>query len=169
MCATLRDAQSAWHTEEVEGQQKLLEQKEVLVLENRQGCDALAATVAAAQTDVQKAATPHARQQALAKVAELEALLDKQQKVGAALQKDAEGVREKLQIKRDAQAGWLRSLRDASGATAFAPIFPVGDALLEPFWPQAAGRRGEGGAVRSAYHCTHARLTHYSCIISRAS
>ena len=38
---------------------------------------------------------------------------------------------------REKQAEWLEKVSEAeAGSEARVPIFPVGDSILEPFWPQ---------------------------------
>ena len=44
------------------------------------------------------------------------------------------------------------NVRQFKGATSLAPVFPIGDALLEPFWPQGLGsNRGFHSALDAAW------------------
>jgi len=36
----------------------------------------------------------------------------------------------------EADAAWKQRCSAARGAKSLCPVFPIGDALLEPFWPQ---------------------------------
>ena len=45
-----------------------------------------------------------------------------------------------LEASRAKQAEWLAKVHEASaGFEAAVPVFPIGDSLLEPFWPQGLG------------------------------
>ena len=56
----------------------------------------------------------------------------------------------KLTLARSDEAKWKAQLSSAQGASCYVPVFPIGDSLLEPFWPQGkaqglgSGRRAQG-------------------------
>ena len=68
-----------------------------------------------------------------------------------AFKKALKELEQKIEVQQGAvatnkarQAEWLSKVKAAEGgAAATVPVFPVGDTLLEPFWPQA-GRRPAG-------------------------
>jgi hypothetical protein len=45
-------------------------------------------------------------------------------------------ARAKLKVHVEADAAWRQRCSAARGAKSLCPVFPIGDALLEPFWPQ---------------------------------
>jgi hypothetical protein len=45
-------------------------------------------------------------------------------------------ARAKLKVHVEADAAWKQRCSAARGAKSLCPVFPIGDALLEPFWPQ---------------------------------
>lgn len=52
----------------------------------------------------------------------------------------------------DAQQRWLRSINAASTSSRRVAVFPIGDSLLEPFWPQGLGsNRGFHTALDACY------------------
>ena len=57
------------------------------------------------------------------------------------------------QIAMDAQTRWLASCKDAAaGSSRRVVVFPIGDSLLEPFWPQGLGsNRGFHSALDACY------------------
>ena len=68
-------------------------------------------------------------------------------------------MREKLRVQeallsanREKQAAYLAKESAAAGLRRLVPVFPVGDALLEPFWPQGLGsNRGFHSALDAAW------------------
>jgi len=58
----------------------------------------------------------------------------------------------KLQVHVAASDAWAAACKRATGAKHLCPVFPVGDALLEPFWPQGLGsNRGFHSALDAAW------------------
>jgi len=61
-------------------------------------------------------------------------------------------ARAKLKVHMEADAAWRQRCSAARGAKSLCPVFPIGDALLEPFWPQGLGsNRGFHSALDAAW------------------
>ena len=60
-----------------------------------------------------------------------------------------------VEVNKARQAEWLGKVAAAEGGAAAAvPVFPVGDTLLEPFWPQGLGsNRGFHSALDAVWAC----------------
>ena len=62
---------------------------------------------------------------------------------------DKEGV---MRLANDAQRRWVQSCGAAEDATRRVAVFPIGDSLLEPFWPQGLGsNRGFHSALDACW------------------
>jgi len=58
----------------------------------------------------------------------------------------------KLRLAMADEAKWQEQLKTADGSGRHVPVFPVGDSLLEPFWPQGLGsNRGFHSALDAAH------------------
>ncbi|KAG8467009.1 hypothetical protein KFE25_000325 [Diacronema lutheri] len=85
-------------------------------------------------------------------------------------EEQAATARDKLDARHAEFAEWKALISAARGASACAVVLPLGDALLEPFWPQGLGtNRGFHGALDGAW----ALRCHWSdgldaCLIERA-
>ena len=61
-------------------------------------------------------------------------------------------LHDKLRTAQADEAKWHAQLKLAHGAARHVPVFPVGDSLLEPFWPQGLGsNRGFHSALDAAH------------------
>jgi len=128
-------------------------------------------SVAAAKAAVREAPSTHARQSAQAKLAELEAVAGRSQRTLQELERQTDEAEAKLTLRTDAEAKWLEALKKAEGAEKLCPIFPVGDALVEPFWPQGLGsNRGFHSALDAAWaiHVMHAEGSVEPALVDRA-
>ncbi len=150
--AVLRDAQSRWHADEVGGARSLVETSASDLADLDAQIAELASAHAAAAQRAHEAAHPAAQQIAQVKVAELEAALARARGARPAAEGASEAAEGKLRLKLAAQAEWEKATRTAQDAKTLAPMFPVGDALLEPFWPQGLGaNRGFHSALDAAW------------------
>lgn len=152
VCQCLREAQTRYLAEEVELASTAAQQRADRLAQTEAAVVEASAAVDAAKGAVRDAPNPHARQGAQAKLAEIEAALLRAQNELPALKKDCEGAKSKLGLHQAAEASWAKACRGAAGAKSFCPVFPVGDSLLEPFWPQGLGsNRGFHSALDAAW------------------
>ena len=153
ICGCLRDAHTRHLAHEVEREQAAVGERAGKVKENASQAERLTKEVASAQSAVKAAGSnAHAKQQALAKGSELEAQLAKVQRARPALDAEEASAREKLAVHIESKAAWAKLVKQSEGSKVLCPIFPVGDALLEPFWPQGLGsNRGFHSALDAAW------------------
>ena len=67
--------------------------------------------------------------------AQLEAMLRSK----GELQKKVEVAQEKVNVDVAKQREWLDKVPIAAGLASVVPVFPIGDTVMEPFWPQGLG------------------------------
>jgi len=75
------------------------------------------------------------------------------------LQKKVDVAQEKVNVDAAKQKEWQEKLPHAAGIEQVVPILPVGDSVMEPFWPQGLGsNRGFHTALDAAWavHLTRA-------------
>jgi len=85
-----------------------------------------------------------------------EARLEAYKKSMIELEKKREVQQGFVEANEQKQAEWLERVDAAAGGMAHpVPIFPVGDAILEPFWPQGLGSNRGFHSALDAVWCTH--------------
>ena len=152
VCRCLRDAQSRYLATEVRCQQAAVDAAAAKQAETEAAVRAATEALAAVKEAVSSAPSVHARQSAQAQLAESEALLSRHARQLPKLEAEGAAARAKLGLKAEAEATWRKACESASGASNFCPVFPIGDALLEPFWPQGLGsNRGFHSALDAAW------------------
>ena len=137
----LRDAHSAWHTREVD---RLAEKR-------REAHEALAESIGAltSEREAWAGASERERAEGAAQHEARERVLEHQLTVAGTRADEAD---ETLRLRDEMRHEWEVSLVEARGASARVPVFPVGDALMEPFWPQGLGsNRGFHSALDAAW------------------
>jgi len=130
---TLRDANTRWHEREAESLRDLLREKQAAK-------EAAAKQVAAfkeawakkAEDLLNEAGEPLSEQEKQGHLDYLKVLEEQ----AAAQVVTAQG---KLDARLDQRKEWMTQQEGADQVTEAVPVFPVGDALLEPFWPQGLG------------------------------
>ena len=166
----LRDANTGYHDGEVAQQKVLVSEKAEAIGVAQKGVDEAAAAAAKERAAADGAPSAHAKQAARARLAEAEASVSARQKSVDELKNAHKEVEAKLRLRLDAQSQWRQAVNDARGASALCPVFPAGDALLEPFWPQGLGsNRGFHGACDAAWAMqVLAERGIESCLMERA-
>lgn len=137
--STLAAARSAAHQREMDAAEQLVHERDEAVAAARR-----ALAVAEAST-IGVSGEPLAPD-------EKERLIAYQRAQLARAEEQAGAARAKVRARADEQSDWRRLLAAAEGAGSHVPVLPLGDALLEPFWPQGLGtNRGFHGALDGAW------------------
>jgi len=147
----LAELESAWlarnvdeATSEVEAKQQSIEALEAEILDAGEHARMTALQLAEA------AGVPPPSEEALEEAAMVATVHGRERRL--TMLKQLAQTKGKLTLARSDESKWKAQLSSAQGASCYVPVFPIGDSLLEPFWPQGLGsNRGFHSALDAAH------------------
>ena len=134
----LSRAETAWHKRSVEEAQAAVEARVREIGEAEQAAAEVAKQLETETDEIEQR--------------QLEAQLELTRRAIAELQEKKRIQEAQLDVARANQKEWAGRLAAWQGATQLVPVFPAGDSMVEPFWPQGLGsNRGFHTAMDAAW------------------